>query len=170
MSRNAKIDKINAYKKMLENKRLPPIKDEKNPTPKNPDDPTTWSVEEQIHGEFTAWAEKQLAVLLGEENPAPEFSSGFSEEQEEVLRQFADRMIEKAAAQPSSPAPKTKAAPLPEKSRTSNSGGYVPPKDAAPIGNKQREREAQLRAKQTQPRNQFLDELDRMDREAPDYE
>ncbi len=146
---------------MLETKRLPKIDNEAKQGPRNPEDQSTFSIEEQIHMEFASWAEAQLAELLGEEksaepDPANVFEV-FSEDQVEVLQQFADKMIEKAASTAKTQVPL-------QKTRTSNTRGYVPPKDAKPIGNKQREREAQLKAR-IQPKNTFLDELDRMDRE-----
>jgi hypothetical protein len=168
MSRNLKIEKINAYKKMIESKRLPKIDEEAKQGPRNPDDPSTFSVEEQIHMEFEGWAEQQLADLLGENMPQLPAAFGFTDEQEDVLRQFADKMIAKANAgptEPSAPRPARKEAP-----RTSSSaGGYKPPANAAPIGNRLRDRTAKS-SKTTPENDKYLKELDRLDRETPDFD
>jgi hypothetical protein len=168
MSRNLKIEKINAYKKMIETKKLPTVKD--NAGPRNPADPSTYSVEEQIHMEFADWAEGQLAILLGEDAPQKQSEqySDFDEDQVMVLRQFADKMIDKANAVPAQAAPAMRQAPQKE-NRTSNVGGYKPNPAAQPIGNRLRDRQAGP-TKATSKQEAYLKELERLDREAPDVD
>jgi hypothetical protein len=158
MSRNLKIEKINAYKKMIESKKLPTVKDDKGP--RNPDDQSTYSIEEQIHMEFTAWAETQLADLLGESTPRQDLSQVFDNEQIEVLQQFADKMIVSAAA---------KAAPAPtqnrqkQETRTNTVGGYKPPSNAEPIGNRLRNNNQPKRP--TTAQEKYLKDLEQLDRD-----
>jgi len=89
MQRDQKIEKINAYKKLIEQKKLPKIPEESKA--ENPDDPSTWSVEKQIHAEFTSWAEAQLENLLGEGKD--ESTDFLSEEEKIVLKAYAQRLI-----------------------------------------------------------------------------
>lgn len=126
MNRNKKIDKINAYKKMLESNKLPALKTG-NPQAQNPDDPTTWNVEEQIHEEFKTWAETQLAVLMGERSRFKEDPSGliqFTDEEADVLKAFAAKVIAKTSGE-------TRPAPV-VVSSNGQSGPYVRAKQSAP--------------------------------------
>ena len=152
-NRNTKIDKINAYKKLIEQKKLPKIPDDKAAQAQNPDDPSTWPVEQQIHAEFEKWAEGQLAGLLGEENP----NEPFSEEQAEVLRQFADRMLSKANQSPVDQAKQAAASINPKLTQPE----YRPNPGARPLGKKDAGPAAPQFDKKTK---NYLADLEKLDR------
>lgn len=156
-NREQKIEKINAYKKLIEQKRLPKIPDDKAAQAQNPDDPSTWPVEQQIHAEFTAWAEGQLAGLLGEENP----NAPFSDEQAEVLRQWADRMMSKANQSPVETVKRAVSTSSPQLKRPE----YRANPNARPLG----KREPAGQQKFDKKTQNYLADLEKLDRDGPDY-
>jgi hypothetical protein len=99
--RNSKIDKINAYRKVIETKRLPKV-----------DDKADVTVESQIISEFSTWAEGQLAVLLGEQ-PHTSHSPDFSEDEVTVLKHVAAKILTKVSAREISQVP-TEQTPQPK--------------------------------------------------------
>lgn len=80
MNRDHKIEKINAYRKLLESKKLPKISVSK-------DAETNHVVAKELHSEFESWVEGQISVLLGENlaNPIAGLPS-FSEDEIEILK------------------------------------------------------------------------------------
>lgn len=168
-NRNSKIDKINAYKKMLESKRLPKVDEEVKAGPRNPEDPSTYTAEEQIHMEFTDWAESQLAQLLGEGGPvkpsATEIFDVFSFDQIEVLQKFADRMLMKAGNTEPAAIPTVTNGKMP--GPPPQSPGYRPPSNAKPLGNN---RTAKANPKHDKATTDYLSKLEKMDRETPEFD
>lgn len=160
MSRDQKIEKINAYRKMLESKRLPKVEENQ--------EKDSLSVEGQIHAEFNAWVEGQLSVLLGEgSNPVSnqtgsDVSDVFTDEQIGVLQTFADKMLNKAA--PGSAAP---AAP-PQRQAPTNEG-YRSPREVKPLGNRRMDQDSKKASSYDKETNKTLSKLEKMDREGPQY-
>ncbi len=76
-----KIQLINAYQKLLLAKKLPLGKFGKE-------------VSDEIHESFMGWVRTELEVLLGEKGAEQDRGDGpFTEAQTEVLRQFAEKLI-----------------------------------------------------------------------------
>lgn len=158
-ARERKIDLINAYKKMLESRKLPTIKEGKRPEKKDPADPATWSVEEQIHGEFTLWAEGQLAHLLGEQTVQTE---GFTPEERKLLKAFAaklqQKMIAPIAEPPASNPQSVQQTQGTQLKKVPMKQPEADPDPTKPIGTR-------LKRKLSDP----LADLDELDRQAPTY-
>lgn len=119
MNRDKKIEKINAYKKLIESKKLPVVK-VSSPPGREFDE---LAVEEQIGQEFSTWAENQLGVLMGERSGL-DGDTRFSNEEVEVLKAFAAKVIAKTSGE-------TRPAPL-AVSSNGQSGPYVRAKQSAP--------------------------------------
>lgn len=77
-NKNHKIDKINAYRKLLETRKLPKVDEASEKS----------GVESEIVAEFTTWAEVQLSNLLGEASTSQPVN-GFSEEETQILKMWA---------------------------------------------------------------------------------
>lgn len=95
MNRDKKIDKINAYRKVIDSKRLPKV-----------DDKADVTVESEILAEFSAWAENQLSILLGDKLESTP-SSPFSDEEIAVLKHVSAKVLSKVRAHESAQEPKT---------------------------------------------------------------
>lgn len=167
--RDWKIEKINVYKKLIETKRLPKVADPNEP-----------SVDAQILKEFTAWAEDQLARLLGESTPAAQGASGFSTEDTEILRGLIAQIKSRkgGSSQPTAPS-----APISERPHPPGGGFPVPEGTSPKLTEEQiarlngsnrpmkpiRAPSANSPQAKNNPQKALLDQLDEMDRSAPEF-
>ena len=146
MSRNSKIEKINAYNKLLGTTLKTVTKDE--------------GVQAEVQAEFVAFVEDQLQVLMGEGGRDP---SGFTEEEVSILKAFVANAQKKAGkpAPASEPVNDVK----PQQPRTPiQKPLYRSSGDSRPLGNRKTDPGAAKGAP-----SPYTDALDRMDREGPEF-
>lgn len=78
MDRDHKIEKINAYRKLLKTRRLPQVSDEESEGS---------SVSKELHVEFESWVSSQISILLGETLASPAVTNlPFNDEEIDVLK------------------------------------------------------------------------------------
>jgi len=155
MNRDYKIEKINAYKKLIETKRLPKAPEGEKGVPR---------VEDEILDEFSTWANLQLAKLLGEETKPSQ--TMLTEEERVILKGFAQKLIQKSLQpEASTPTQVARAAPQPNKTRPAASGTAIQREEeerdpAIPLGN---------RLRKPKSGTTVLDALDDLDRQGPEF-
>lgn len=143
-NRERKIEKINAYRKILETKRLPKLETSENGVPTSGQD-----VEQEIHSEFTAFVEAQLSTLMGESQPSN--NETFSPREITLLKAMAAKLDQKVEQTTKKVEPPRQRPPTPS---------VKPDLSARPMGNRNTQREAANRV------GDVLDQLVRMEDET----
>jgi hypothetical protein len=174
MDRDHKIEKINAYKKLLETKKLPKISVLE-------DADTHHLVAKELCAEFEEWVGVQISILLGETLANPSGASiPFNDEEIDILKTLiagvkARRNTPATEEVKARPAPMTQAsegtlikkstsaikapeAPLSEAERTRLNSS------ARPLGNKR-----MAEANRSNNSDALVSALERMDEEGPQY-
>lgn len=165
MDRDHKIEKINAYKKLLETKKLPKISSEK-------DDETNHLVAKELCAEFEEWVGGQISILLGE-TLANQATTRLPFDNEEIS--ILKTLVAGVKARRSAPAPvpepsegsvikksssaiRASEAPLSEAERSRLNAS------ARPLGNKRL-----AEANRANNSDALVSALERMDEEGPQY-
>ena len=155
MSRDRKIDKINAYKKVIETKRLP----------KPPTESRDKNADDDILEEFTNWAEAQLAKLLGEGTDA----QGFSDSEVELLKAFAQRLQGKIDKLDTAPARSPVQQVQPAPTRSNSKGTVTAEEEESDDDDKAKQVPISHRLKKPKTGANILDALDELDRRGPKF-
>lgn len=146
MSRDRKIEKINAYKKVIETKRLPKV-----------DLTADKTVDHEILEEFSLWAEAQLSLLLGEEKTS---DTSLTDDETALLKAFAQRLKKKINSQDSEPVQSVQPQ-APAKKQSNGTTQSEPEEDrgsTVPIGHRLKKKSSD-----------YLSALDDLDRQSPKY-
>lgn len=164
MNRDHKIEKINAYRKLLETRKLPKLDPAEDAS-------TNSLVAKELNSEFQSWVEGQISVLLGETLSNPTGSLPFSEDEIDILK----TLIAGVKARRSAPAaeeiksrPQIRTAPS-----TLSKAQDNPLSDAErsrlnatakPLGNRR-----MAEASKTNNNDALVSSLERMEDEGPKY-
>lgn len=157
LTRDQKIEKINAYRMLL--KTILPIKKVEE------------SLRTEIEGEFAAWIESRLNDLLGESNGSGS-SGGFSADEVEILQGLV-KQIKSRKSTPSESVPATSAqAPSETPIKKNSMAPTLSDADKArlnAVARPIRPIKAPVSRGEKSKQEDLLDHLDKMDREAPEF-
>ena len=162
MNRDHKIDKINAYKKLLETKKLPKISVLE-------DADTHHLVAKELHAEFESWVEGQISVLLGESLPhAAGKSLPFNDQEIQILKTLIAgvqaRRQAPAVTEEATPRPQIRPAPKREEPTLSDAEKARLNSTAKPLGNRR-----MVEASKSNTNDALVSALERMEDEGPNY-
>lgn len=164
MNRDHKIEKINAYRKLLETRKLPKLSEQSD----------DFLVSNELHSEFEAWVSGQISILLGETVGNPKMANlPFDDEEINILKtlvagvkarkQAPAASPEEPRARPqirqSTPAPiKAPESPLSDAERSRLNA------TAKPLGNRRT-----AEANKASNNDALVSALERMEDEGPNY-
>jgi len=147
-SRDHRIDKINAYRKLLSSRKLPKFDENADKT-----------LESELNDEFNSWVEDQISDLLGEKVTQGEYGV-FTQSEVEFIKAFAARALAKAA-----PAPQANAQAVEPQVRI-NPDVRQKPTQVKPQAPRSKSDDSAVRAK-----DRWVRQLDQMedDNNVPDF-
>ena len=161
MNRDHKIDKINAYRKLLETKKLPKLGE-------NLEEDSL--VSKELHAEFKNWIQDQISNLLGETKIYENTNQHFTNEEMSILKTLiagvkSRRSTSLTPAEEAKQRPQIRAAPPKEQNPLSDSEKSRLNSTAKPLGN----RKMGDLNKTSTASDSLISALDRMEEEGPNF-
>jgi len=156
MNRDHKIEKINAYRKLLETKKLPKII-------QSEESGVDTLVAKELNSEFESWVESQLRLLLGEQVAASN-ALPFSNQEIEVLKTLIAGVQARRASAPA-PQEETKRQVIKKDEPTlSDTEKARLNATARPLGNRK-----MVDGGRSNENNALVSMLDKMEDEGPNF-
>ena len=157
MNRDHKIDKINAYRKLLETKKLPKLGE-------NSEEDSL--VSKELHLEFKNWVQDQISNLLGETQNYESANQNFTNEEVSILKTLVAGVKSRTSTtEETKQRPQIRASPPKDQSPLSDSERSRLNSVAKPLGNR---RAAELN-KAGSTNDSLISTLDRMEEEGPNF-